>query len=74
MSLAKNLICRPYNQLTNQIPLLCSGKDHCKHIVNAAKPTTLVFPKSNRYDSHNFGLRWFFFEWGKRGGGGGRRA
>ena len=28
----------PQNQFTNQITLLCDGKDHCKYRINVAKP------------------------------------
>ena len=38
MSSAKIFIYRPHNQFTNQITLLCDGKDHCKYRINVAKP------------------------------------
>ena len=37
MSSAQIFICRPHNQLTNQISMLCDRKDHCEHTVNATK-------------------------------------
>ena len=38
MSSAKFFIYRPHKQFTNQIQLLCDGKDHCKYTANVTKP------------------------------------
>ena len=38
MSSAKIFIYRQHNQFTNQITLLCDGKDHCMYRINVAKP------------------------------------
>ena len=58
VSSAKIFIYRQHNQFTNQITLLCDGKDHCKYRINAAKPVcgNEMKPTTLKYIGLNCGI------------------
>ena len=63
MSSAKIFIYRPHIQSTNQITLLCDGKDHCKYRNNVAKPVCGNRMKPTTLNAESNRIRIYFLEW-----------